>query len=227
MAISWKVDELRSTVQAQMAQIDRLDVVIDELSARAEAAETDRDQWRTLYECALSRELELKRRAEVAEAEVARLRPSEIDAKVWKNRVDEAAGVVNRLEAQLAAVRQALGGYPDSDLVSLATTISAALSSSERELEQARDYIDDAIGCANPAVPLVDRIVRLVSMLAADSTTTPAELDAVVDSHMVDALARRVDALEYVLARCICDACAERIYITAQNERQRREGNRP
>lgn len=56
MAISWKVDELRSTVQAQMAQIDRLDVVIDELSARAEAAE----------------------------AEVARLRDSEIDAKVGK-----------------------------------------------------------------------------------------------------------------------------------------------
>jgi hypothetical protein len=25
----------------------------------------------------------------------------------------------------------------------------------------------------------------------------------------------------------ICDACAERIYIAAQNERQRREGNRP
>jgi hypothetical protein len=102
-------------------------------------------------------------------------------------------------------------------------------------------------------VPLVDRIVRLVSMLAdnnatmswldaapaghrhdggfwvacpfcaddplgmcsacdgtrqiwempreADgvSTTTPAELDAVVNSHTVDALARRVDALEYTV----------------------------
>lgn len=125
MAISWKVDELRSTVQAQMAQIDRLDVVIDELSARAEAAE----------------------------AEVARLRDSEIDAKVWKNRVDEAAGVINSLEAQLAAVRQALGGSENSDLVLLATKISEALSASERELEQARDYVDDAIGCANPIVP--------------------------------------------------------------------------
>ena len=128
MAISWKVDELRSTVQAQMAQIDRLDVVIDELSARAEAAE----------------------------AEVARLRDSEIDAKVWKNRVDEAAGVINSLEAQLAAVRQALGGSENSDLVLLATKISEALSASERELEQARDYVDDAIGCANPIVPLVE-----------------------------------------------------------------------
>jgi uncharacterized coiled-coil protein SlyX len=89
MAISWKIDELRNTVAAQMAQIDRLDVAIDELSARAEAA-----------------------------------------------------------EAQLAAVRQ--------------------------ELEQAREYVDDALGDTNPGVPLVDRIVRLVSMLAANSTT-PAQ----------------------------------------------------
>ena len=171
MAISWKVDELRSTVQAQMAQIDRLDVVIDELSARAEAAE----------------------------AEVARLRDSEIDAKVWKNRVDEAAGVINSLEAQLAAVRQALGGSENSDLVLLATKISEALSASERELEQARDYVDDAIGCANPIVPLVERIGLLVSMLAAGSTTTPAELDAVVDKCTVDALARRVEQLEIAI----------------------------
>ena len=76
----------------------------------------------------------------------------------------------NAAEAQLAAVRQALGGYPDSDLVSLATTLRARVDAVERELEQARDYVDNAIGNTNPAVPLVDRIVRLVSMLAANST---------------------------------------------------------
>lgn len=187
MAISWKVDELRSTVQAQMAQIDRLDVVIDELSARAEAAE----------------------------AEVARLRDSEIDAKVWKNRVDEAAGVINSLEAQLAAVRQALGGSENSDLVLLATKISEALSASERELEQARDYVDDAIGCANPIVPLVERIGLLVSMLAAGSTTTPAELDAVVDKCTVDALARRVEELEIAIQADVRDRLADRQQIAA------------
>lgn len=111
MAISWNVDDLRKTVETQIAQADRLDAVIDELSARAETA-----------------------------------------------------------EAQLEAVRQALGGYPDSDLVSLATTLRARVDAVERELEQARDYVDNAIGNTNPAVPLVDRIVRLVSMLAANST---------------------------------------------------------
>ncbi len=97
---------------------------------------------------------------------------------------------VEAAEAQLAAVRVALGGYPDSDLASLATTLRARVDAVERELEQARDYVDNAIGNTNPAVPLVDRIVRLVSMLAASSTTMPG-LDDAVDNHTVDALARR------------------------------------
>ncbi len=83
---------------------------------------------------------------------------------------DAAVERMETAEAQLAAVRQALGGYPDSDLVSLATTLRARVDAVERELEQARDYVDNAIGNTNPAVPLVDRIVRLVSMLAANST---------------------------------------------------------
>jgi outer membrane murein-binding lipoprotein Lpp len=50
MAISWKIDELRNTVAAQMAQIDRIDVAIDELSARAEAAENEAKRARQLLQ---------------------------------------------------------------------------------------------------------------------------------------------------------------------------------
>jgi hypothetical protein len=87
-----------------------------------------------------------------------------------RNLFDEAVERMVAAEAQLAAVRQ--------------------------ELEQARGYVDDALGNINPDAPLVDRIVRLVSMLAAAGSATSAELDAVVDSATVDALVRRVDALE-------------------------------
>ncbi len=34
-------------------------------------------------------------------------------------------------------------------------------------------------------------------------------------------------ALRLGMMTVICDACAERVYIAAQSERQRREGNRP
>jgi hypothetical protein len=42
-----------------------------------------------------------------------------------------------------------------------------------------------------------------------------------LESWRGDMIALRVGAM------LICDACAERVYITAQNERQKREGNRP
>ena len=99
-------------------------------------------------------------------------------------------------EAQLAAIRQALGGYPDSDLASLATTIAARRAAIEAQIEELDRYLDEVLPEINGrAASPVDRVVRLVSMLAANGTT-PAELDAVVDSHTVDALVRRVETLE-------------------------------
>lgn len=109
---------------------------------------------------------------------------------------DAAVARAEAAEAQLAAVRSALGGYPDSDLVSLATTISAALSSSERELEQARSYVDEALSDTNPDVPLVDRIVRLVSVMAIyDANVTHAE-NLNEQREAIGALAQRIAVLE-------------------------------
>lgn len=48
MAISWNIDELRETVISQMAEANRLDEVIDELAARAEAAEAEVARLRSL-----------------------------------------------------------------------------------------------------------------------------------------------------------------------------------
>ena len=41
MTISWNVDELRKTVAAQMAEANRLDEVIDDLSAERDAAQAE------------------------------------------------------------------------------------------------------------------------------------------------------------------------------------------
>jgi hypothetical protein len=120
-----------------------------------------------------------------------------LSAGDMQNLFDEAIERAEALGTQLAAVRQALGGSENSNPVSLAAFVAEALSSSERELEQARDYVDDAIGYANPAVPLVDRIVRMVSVLA--TGTTPAEVDANEGRATVDEMARRVDYLEIAL----------------------------
>ena len=53
MAITWNIDEARATIRAQMAEANRLDEVIDDLSAETSAALA---------------------RAEAAEAEIERLR---------------------------------------------------------------------------------------------------------------------------------------------------------
>lgn len=74
----------------------------------------------------------------------------------------------------------------------------ARAEAAEAQLAEAREYLDEAIGRHETDVPLVDRIVVLVSMLAANGATTPGELDAAANSP-VDALARRVDALEYTV----------------------------
>ena len=60
MAISWNVDELRNTVQAQIEEANRLDEVIDVLAAERDAAELELSQERFMRQA--------------AEAEVARLR---------------------------------------------------------------------------------------------------------------------------------------------------------
>ena len=60
LAISWNVDELRSTVAAQMEEANRLDEVIDVLAAERDAAELELSQERFMRQA--------------AEAEVARLR---------------------------------------------------------------------------------------------------------------------------------------------------------
>lgn len=103
---------------------------------------------------------------------------------------------VEAAEAQLVAIRAALGGYPDSDLASLATALRARAEYTENECEEANEYIDEVIDeCAiHPHTPLVERIRLLVSVLA--NRTTPAELDAVVNASTVDALARRVEELD-------------------------------
>ena len=64
MAITWNIDEARATIRAQMAEANRLDEVIDDLSAETSAALA---------------------RAEAAEAEVGRLQAA-LDQ--WKQRGD-------------------------------------------------------------------------------------------------------------------------------------------
>lgn len=146
-----------------------------------------------------------------------------------RNERDASVGRVEAIEAQIETVRQALGGYKDSDLASLATTIAARLAAVEAELEQTREYVDGLLGNADPAEPLVDRVGHLVltancntkpAACAAGNytndagrgydfefcpdcgarlggySTTPSESHAAADSSAVDALARRVDALE-------------------------------
>ena len=102
---------------------------------------------------------------------------------------DAAVERMETAEAQLDAVRTALGGYKDSDLASLATTIAARLAVVEAELEQTREYVDGLLGNTDPAEPLVDRVGHLV--LTANYNTKPAACAA--GNHYTNDVGRGYD----------------------------------
>ena len=125
MAISWDVDELRSTVQAQMAEANQLDEVIDELTARAEAAETEvsiqREAAIHYQEKWLAAEADAARlRAELAEAnaeitaaqnETIWLRDA-LDGACALAEAERAQAEVARLRAELEVTRNLLRDAP-------------------------------------------------------------------------------------------------------------------
>ncbi len=68
MTITWNIDEARATIRAQMDEANRLDEVIDDLSAETSAALA---------------------RAEAAEAEIERLRAQVAAIAQWAGASDE------------------------------------------------------------------------------------------------------------------------------------------
>ena len=99
MAITWNIDEARATIRAQMAEANRLDEVINDLSAetsaalaRAEAAEAEvgrlqaaLDQWKqcgdAIMLCATGRAAPLSD-SEVC-GEIVRLRERNKELEMW------------------------------------------------------------------------------------------------------------------------------------------------
>jgi hypothetical protein len=161
----------------------------------------------------------MRTRGEAAEAEVARLRPMVTDgvrsgmagaSRAYQEKIDEAnlsrdVAIIERDEAREALSLLQLDFaaldkcYKDqvSFLYTERDTAAARAEAAEAQLAEARECVDDALGDTNSGVPLVDRIMRLVSVLA--NSTTPAEVDANEGRATVDELARRVDVLELAL----------------------------
>lgn len=136
--------------------------VSDSWKSRAEAAETAHRQLEVQYlqdTTELTRRVsEQVRRAEAAEAEAAKWRELHDDRD--RDLAFEFARA-NAAETEVAQLRTAL------DL------IDAARAKAVNEIETMHRYLDECFAFApdeGRAVPLVDRIVRLVSMLAANST---------------------------------------------------------
>ena len=100
MAISWNVDELRSTVAAQMAEANRLDEVIDVLAAERDAAELELSQERFMRQAAEAEVSKWKENNGILLDTANRLR-SERNAAVDRANVAEAE--VERLREKLAA----------------------------------------------------------------------------------------------------------------------------
>ena len=126
MAISWNVDELRNTVAAQMAEANRLDEVIDELTVRAEQAEADNARL-LAANAMLAADLGVaERERDAAQADVARL--------------TTALALIDEARAKAVAEIEALHRYLDECFINAP--------------DQGR------------AVPLVDRVVLLVSRWA-------------------------------------------------------------
>lgn len=120
MAITWNIDETRATIRAQMAEANRLDEVIDDLSAEtsaalaraeaAEAAETSlRNEWRDYTRAKVQEFADMQRELNSTRAEVARLRLERDDARkaneLWRAEAERLRSQVVTLEAQLQEVR--------------------------------------------------------------------------------------------------------------------------
>ena len=151
MAITWNIDEARATIRAQMAEANRLDEVIDDLSAetsaalaRAEAAEAEvgrlqtvLDQWERcgneVMLCATGRAAPLsdsdvcgeiaRRRTQVATmaAELAMtsnaLRVTQDSVLRNIDRADVAEAEVKRLRAQVVTLEALWQRAIDADLL--------------------------------------------------------------------------------------------------------------
>lgn len=81
----------------------------------------------------------MEQSAEAAEAEVARLRE---ELEYTQQSALNAQLEWNKSHAEVERIRTALGGYPDSDLVSLATTLNARNEALEAENERLRHLLE-------------------------------------------------------------------------------------
>ena len=74
--------------------------------------------------------------------------------------LDERDARIAALEAEIEAVRVALSGYRDSDLASLATTVSARIEALEYEVERQKFRAEEAEAVAADPIACMDNVAE-------------------------------------------------------------------
>jgi hypothetical protein len=192
-----------------------LDCVI-KLNARMEAAEADNIEWRTCYTKALNSELQQQQRAEAAETQI-RLLTERVLRLARSYARDTADWLAVRIQCGEQPPFTFLGDTETRELYTRAEAAEAKLELMQAEINSEIHALQAQFAAANlDAARLAGAVQEAKALLSlaqprpgvtpewqprydrwlAANGTTSAEVDAAVDSHAVDALARRVYDLE-------------------------------